>query len=129
MNKGTLDVSIAKIKKMYDDGKISFDSSIQRACNQWSHEQKSNLIHSLFAQYYVPSLCFYEKSKTIDGKSVSFYDVLDGKQRLSIIFEYLNDGFAIKKGTPTFVDDKGAIIDLGGKKFSKLYVDLKKYVC
>lgn len=126
MNQGTLNKTISGLKKMYDDGKISFDSSIQRASGQWTNEQKSNLIHSLFAQYYVPSLCFYKEAKEVDGKSETFYDVLDGKQRLSVIFEYLNDGFAIKKGTPTFVDDSGTIIDLGGKKFSKLDIGLRK---
>lgn len=126
MNKGTLDVNLSQLKKLYDEGRITFDSSIQRACNQWSHEQKSNLIHSLFAQYYVPSLCFYEEAREVSGKSVAFYDVLDGKQRLSIILDYMNDGFNVKKGTPTFVDDKGATIKLSGKKFSKLKVDLKK---
>ncbi len=126
MNQGTLNKSISGLKKLYDDGRISFDSSIQRASGQWSHEQKSNLIHSLFAQYYVPSLCFYKEAKEVDGKSETFYDVLDGKQRLSVIFEYLNDGFAIKKGTLTFVDDSGTIVDLGGKKFSKLDIGLKK---
>jgi len=126
MNQGTLNKSIIALKKLYDDGRISFNSSIQRASGQWSHEQKSNLIHSLFAQYYVPSLCFYKEAKEVDGKSETFYDVLDGKQRLSVIFEYMNDGFAIRKGTPTFVDDSGMIVDLGGKKFSKVDIGLRK---
>ena len=126
MNQSKLDYSITKVKKIYDEGRLSFDSSIQRASDQWSKEQKSNLIHSLFAQYYIPSLCFYEEARVVNGKNVDFYSVLDGKQRLSVVFEYLNDGFAIKKGTPTFVDDSGTIVDLGGKKFSELDIYLKK---
>lgn len=126
MHKGSLNSSIKELKKLYDKGRLSFDSSIQRATNQWSAEQKSEFIHSLFAKYYVPSLCFSETIVVEAGKNVTYYDVLDGKQRLSVVFEFMNDEFKLKKGTPSFVDDKGDTIELEGLKFSKMSVDLQK---
>lgn len=126
MNKGTLDCSIKELANMKKKGRLSMDLSIQRASNQWSNEQKSKLVHSLLAKYYIPSLCFYESLDTTGAKTITHYDVLDGKQRLTILLAFLNDEFKLAKGTPSFIDDKGTTITLEGKKFKDLEIDTQK---
>lgn len=120
-------LNIRNMKAMLEDGTLTWDESIQRAKNAWGHLQKSELIHSLLGGYYIPSICLlrtFEYDIT-EGKDVSYYSVIDGKQRLSVIFEFVDDGFKLHKNTPPLKLSGGEEIELKGKKFSQLDKDLQ----
>lgn len=71
----------------------------------WSSKQKSELIESLIMGIPIP--VFYVKEKS-DG----VYVVVDGKQRLTTLFEYIDNKFSL---------DKLSILkDYHGRKFSDL---------
>lgn len=96
-----------KIKR----GEISFKHKLQRPEGVWNKPQKSLLIDSLIRGYLInPTYTVIENKKQY---------VIDGVQRLSTIFSYINDGFALSRGLdPVEID--GEMYEISGKKFSKL---------
>lgn len=89
-----LNYSVFELKRRYDrsfekgaKGVLILDDSFQRE-NVWTKKQKSQLIESLLLGIPIPYLYLYE------GKFGNLI-VIDGRQRLSAIFEYLNNEFAL----------------------------------
>lgn len=118
--------SISNWYKKLENGSLTWDESIQRCSDVWKPKQKSELIHSILSGYYVPSMCFLKTGEEIVGKSkVVSYSVIDGKQRLSIIFDYMNNGFKLYKETPTIENEDGSVVEIAGKKFDELEEDLQ----
>lgn len=116
MNKTTLPLGICQLKNRTEKGTFRFDLPIQRASGQWSVLQKSLLIHSILADFPVPPLYFI---KYKDGESETIYQALDGKQRCTGIFEFIDGGFALHTGTPS-VSMEGFTLDLANMKFEDL---------
>lgn len=115
-----------------DEERLIFDFAIQRPSNNWTTAQKSLLIHSMLAKYIIPEIIVVRDA---DDACVP-KSLLDGKQRLTTVYEYVKDGFALSKNTPdieiftrtwtecedgtTKMEDSSEVVHLGGKKFSKL---------
>ncbi|GLV14705.1 hypothetical protein Heshes_23890 [Alicyclobacillus hesperidum] len=78
---------VSQLQRMYKGKKLSFDLAIQRKGNIWDVKRQSMFIHSVLAGYPIPNL-FATKDENV------FY-LLDGKQRLSSIFAFLNDEFPL----------------------------------
>lgn len=95
-----------KIKR----GNIIFTHKLQRREGVWSKSAKSLLIDSLLRGYPVNPVY-----TVMDGKQA----VIDGVQRLSTCYSYINDGFALSKNLEPLVLDE-QIYEIAGKKFSKL---------
>lgn len=95
-----------KIKR----GNIIFTHKLQRREGVWSKSAKSLLIDSLLRGYPVNPVY-----TVIDEKQA----VIDGVQRLSTCYDYINDGFALSKDLEPIELD-GQIYEITGKKFSKL---------
>lgn len=113
--------SVFELKRKYDrtvkqkEGKDSYsrqdlrsqiilDSDFQRE-SVWSTKQKSELIESVLMGLPLPSMYLYE------DKYANLI-VVDGRQRLTAFFEYLNDKFALS--------DLNILQDVSKKKFSDL---------
>lgn len=90
--------------------KIVFTHRLQRREGAWSTKAKSLLIDSLLRGYPVnPVYTIVEEKQA----------VIDGVQRLSTCYNYMNDGFALSKNLePVEID--GNLYEIAGKKFSKL---------
>lgn len=84
----------------------NFNSPIQRG-KVWTPTQKSLLVHSVLTGVDIPKIYVYDE----DG--IKF--VLDGKQRMNTLYEFINDGFALNADTPP-IDGE----DFVGKKYSEL---------
>lgn len=95
-----------KIKR----GNIIFTHKLQRREGVWSKSAKSLLIDSLLRGYPVNPVY-----TVIDEKQA----VIDGIQRLSTCYDYINDGFALSKNLEPIELD-GQMYEITGKKFSKL---------
>lgn len=95
-----------KIKR----GNIIFTHKLQRREGVWSKSAKSLLIDSLLRGYPVNPVY-----TVIDEKQA----VIDGVQRLSTCYDYINDGFALSKDLEPIELD-GQMYEITGKKFSKL---------
>ena len=121
--------------------KLYLDFTNQRPERQWSRETQSLLIHTILQEEIIPEIYI---TKTEIPK-VRPRTVIDGKQRLSTIYDYYRDGFRLSKKTPNVKiavpvrDENGDVVKnefgqiqykkeefvIAGKKFSKLPEQLK----
>ena len=92
-------------------GRINVDAEYQRG-KVWSQAQQALLIDSILRGFDIPKI-FLRKRK--DG-SPHLFDVIDGKQRLTAIWQFMNDGFSLSSKCEPFPE----IGDLGGKRWSEL---------
>lgn len=129
MNKSSLPWTVKQLKSMYEDKRtLDFNHPIQRKSGQWNALSKSLLIHSMLANYPIPPIyCQKETTNEISdkGTNVNLYSVLDGKQRLTIIFDFINGKFKLHKGTPSFERDDEEI-ELANKSFDELDKDTQE---
>lgn len=128
LQKASIVWSAKQISSMVKNGKINFEHISQRSL-VWERARKSNLIESLILSYPVPQVFARRIIGEENKKGNSTYFILDGKQRLSTIKEFLNDEFALTKLEPvTYFDDElneEVTIDISDKKFSELPDGLK----
>lgn len=89
--------TIKVINEGIENGNIVFNHPMQRKPGQWDLEQQSLLIHSILANFAVPQTYALQM---FEGDYDSF-SVLDGKQRLTTIYDYMKDGFKLSEDTPT----------------------------
>lgn len=126
LEKATISWSAKQLKGMVINGKINFDHIVQRSY-VWEKTRKTGLIESMILGYPVPPI--YCKRVADDNK---VYYVLDGKQRLSTVKEFLNDEFPLTEIEPvTYIDDttnQEETVDISGKYFSGLPEGLKDYI-
>ena len=89
---------------------IIFTHKLQRRENCWNKNQKSMLLDSLLRGYPVNLVYLVTDDKQA---------VIDGVQRLSTCYSYVNDGFALSKNLePVQIGEN--TYEIAGKKFSKL---------
>lgn len=77
----------------------------------WSTQKKSALIESILLDLPIPQVFLAQED---DGRTV----VIDGQQRLTAVFRYINDEYALAKVAPKLV----------GKRFSELSVELQEKI-
>jgi hypothetical protein len=102
-----------------EQDKIDMDPSYQRRGNLWPDKQKKLLINSVLNRFDIPKIYLadftYISSPLNENKKK--YAVVDGKQRLSIFFSFLNDEIRLDQ-TPVFWD--GEEINVDGLRYSDL---------
>lgn len=120
MNKSSLPVGIRSMLNWRAKGTLRFDASVQRAEGQWNNLQQSLLIHSVISNFPIPAIYLH---KTKENNETVYY-VLDGLQRLSTIFNYINGNFPLHSSTPPVVVDD-VDYDLGNLYFDDLSEECK----
>lgn len=88
--------------------KIILDTGIQRKQDQWDRKKKSLLILSSIQGIIIPGIFAKEIAKE---KNDFIWEILDGKQRLTVLYSFLNDRFRLDKSYPE---------EYAAKKFSEL---------
>lgn len=129
MIKTTLNWTIKNLKTMHANKEtLCFDHPIQRQSSQWNNLQQSLLVHSILANFPVPAV-YVEKTDSSEtdekGKPVFKYSVLDGKQRMTTIFSFIDGEYALNEETPA-VEIEGTHYELAGKTFEELDEDVKQ---
>ena len=117
-----------QIVKMIDKETISFKNVVQRSF-VWEKHRMSELIWSIIMGFPIPPL-YAERGESVNDK-VKIYDVLDGQQRSTSIYKYLNDEFALTELKPIpYLDESGeeCTVDISGKKFSELEEELQDII-
>ncbi len=104
---------VDQLVNMKKRDKLSFDLTIQRKDDIWDRHRKSLLIHSVLDDFPIPSV-FANKEENI-------YHVLDGKQRLTTLLDYVGGKFSLSKGTSSIEGE-----DITEKKFAELPEALQK---
>lgn len=106
MNSFSKKRSVYSITKDINKNKIILDFSLQRKKGQWNNKKKSLLILSAIQDIIIPNVFAEEESTTKN------WLILDGKQRLSTLAEYLNDEFALDKSySPEYAEKKFSELD------------------
>ena len=125
MIRTTLNWTVKNLKSMYD-GKhtLQMDHPIQRQNLQWLDDRlkRSLLIHSILANYPVPPV--YCLKEAISEKDYS-YSILDGKQRLTTTFDFIDGRYPLDTETPSVTIDD-TVYELGGKYFTDLDVECQQ---
>lgn len=105
--------SVFELKRKYEEKQeILMDPDFQRGF-VWTTKQKRELIESILMGIKLPSFYFAERKK--DGKKI----VVDGKQRLSTLFDFLNDKFSLSN-LNIIKDARGKFSELDGTQQSKI---------
>lgn len=118
-----------QVAKMIEKETISFDNLVQRG-EVWELWRMSELIWSIVMNYPIPPI-YCERGTGSDDNKVKRFDCLDGKQRCTTIYKFLNDKFALTKLKPIpYIDENGneKTIDISGCKFSELDEELQDII-
>jgi hypothetical protein len=106
---------VEKLVNLKSTNKLSFDLVIQRKDDIWDRNRKSLLIHSVLNDFPIPSV-FANKEENV-------YHVLDGKQRLTTLIDYVDGKFKLSKSVPAI---QGEV--LAEKKFAELPEEWKQKI-
>ena len=118
-----------QVAKMIEKETISFDNLVQRG-EVWELWRMSELIWSIVMNYPIPPI-YCERGTGNDDNKIKRFDCLDGKQRCTTIYKFLNDKFALTQLKPIpYIDEDGIeqFIDISGKKFSELDEELQDII-
>jgi hypothetical protein len=97
--------SVLHLKRLYEDRKeLILNPDFQRK-DVWKGKQRSELIESILMGIPIPIMYLFE---TADGRK----QVVDGRQRITTIFDFLNNKFPLR--------DLKILHDLNGSRFSDL---------
>jgi hypothetical protein len=99
---------------LFDRKRIDLDPPYQRK-SVWTQQFKNYFIDTVLLNYPAPAIFLYEEISA-DGRST--YHVVDGKQRLTTIFEFIGDEFPIA--------DQSKIEEHRGSYFSSLPEAVKR---
>lgn len=124
MNKSSIPVGVKTLKKWFEGGSLNVNHPVQRASGQWNNLQASLLFHSMLSDFIIPPI-YLIKEKAGDNSTV--YHLIEGKQRLTNIFSFLNDEYALHAKTPSVTVD-GGVHNLAEKKFSELNAELQDLI-
>lgn len=117
-----------QIAKMIEGEKINFRNIVQRSF-VWEKHRMSELVWSIIMGYPIPPI--YAERGNSDNEKVKIYDVLDGQQRSTTIYKFLNNEFALTQLKPIpYLDENGneQEIDITGLKFSELEEELQDII-
>jgi hypothetical protein len=106
--------SIAWFWDLYKRDLIELDPPYQRR-SVWTQRYKDYFIDTILLNYPAPEVFLFED---IDADGITHYSVVDGKQRLSTIFEFLGNAFS--------VSDSASISRLRGLYFVDFDPDTKR---
>lgn len=105
--------TIAWFNDLYNRELLDLDPPYQRR-SVWTQTFRDYFIETLLLDYPAPTIFLYEE---ISAAGVTTYNVVDGKQRLTCIFSFINNEFPVSENCP--------IEDLRGSYFQEFSNDLK----
>lgn len=122
LNRESTKITISEFYERTQLNKYNFNPEYQRRGDVWTEEKKAFLIDSILKNYPMPPIFLHQVIDTKTGATK--YNVIDGKQRLSAILDFINNNIALPSDY-----DIGAFGDsrLNSKKFNELEGDLQEF--
>lgn len=110
-------LSIKAFQKIAD--RVDFAPIYQRYGNIWSPEKKKLLIDTIINGFDIPKFYFnyFVEENNLLNPTKAVYAIIDGKQRLQVILDFLNDKFSLDE---EFVFYEKPEYDLRNLKFSEI---------
>ena len=128
MNRSSLPLGVGALHKYWhsEDMTLRCSLSFQRNAGMWNLITKSALVASILEDSFIPSVVFLKDKVSTNekGKDVFHYEILDGQQRLTSLFEFLDDRWALH-GAIEPIEFDGFTYDIAGRKFSELEPELQ----
>lgn len=106
--------TIAWFWDLYQRGLLDLDPPYQRR-SVWNQPYKDYFVETVLLSYPAPAIFVYEE---ITAEGTAKYHVVDGKQRLTTIFEFVTDRFPLS--------DTSKLASIRGSYFSQLEPDVKR---
>lgn len=123
MNRSSLPIGVNTLKKWWNSPNEILKCSLpfQRHDNMWNAITKSMLIWSILADSYIPPIVLLKDKSGTDskGKDIFTYQILDGQQRLTTVFSFIDDEWCLH-GSTSEVEVDGTVYDLEGIMFSEM---------
>jgi hypothetical protein len=107
---------------------IFMDPDYQRTSDIWSKEKMQLLIDSIINGFDIPKFYFheYEKPRTIKGQTYK-YALIDGKQRLQAIWEFIGNEFSLSDDIDYLRDPEANLKGLTYRELGKTYPLISAY--
>lgn len=121
--------SYRQIAKMIEKDTLIFTNEVQRSF-VWKKERMSELIWSIIMGFPIPPL-YAGRDDNEENEKIKRYDCLDGQQRCTTIYKFLNDEFELSTLSPIpFLNENGeeSNVDISGKRFSELEEELQDII-
>lgn len=115
LNRNSNNINIASFWENYKLDKYNFDPDYQRRGDVWNESKKSFLIDTIFKNFPMPPIFLHQHIDDTTGSTV--YEVIDGKQRLQSIIDFINGKISLPDN---FSEDSFGNEKLNGIKFSDL---------
>lgn len=106
--------TVAWFYDLHNRGLLDIDPPYQRR-SVWNQAYRDYFIDTLLMKYPAPAIFLYEE---IEDNGIIQYHVVDGKQRLDTIFQFVKGNFP--------VSDDTVRVELRGKYFDEVPSDVKK---
>ncbi|OMF42996.1 DUF262 domain-containing protein [Paenibacillus amylolyticus] len=115
MQRSSNNITISEYMEQDSLDKYHYSPDYQRHGAVWNTEQKSFLLDSIFKNYPMPPVFLRSILDKTTGKTK--YDVIDGKQRLETIREFIDNKFTLPEN---FGDDMYGSEILNGLTFAEI---------
>lgn len=123
MNRSSLPIGVNTLKKWWNSPNEILKCSLpfQRHSGMWNAITKSMLVWSMLSDSYIPPIVLLKDKSGTDskGKDIFTYQILDGQQRLTTVFSFIDDEWSLHGSTPEAEVD-GTVYDLEGIMFSEM---------
>lgn len=111
---------------------IKLDPPYQRMGGVWTKEKKQLLIDSILNDYDIPKIYFHVISNANTGSSAHEYTVIDGRQRLETIWEFIDGQFYLSSD---FEFQRDPSVNLAGlnyddisQKFPRIKIQFDSFI-
>lgn len=113
-------ITISIFYEQYQLTKYNFEAPYQRDYNVWDDNQKSFLIDTIMKNFPMPPIFLEQKIDDSTGRTR--YDVIDGKQRLTALVDFIENKIKLPE---TFGKDDYGNELLNGKSFDEIRIIAK----
>ena len=109
-----------------DRDEIIMDPEYQRQGEIWSKEKRQLLIDSILNRYDIPKLYFHKLDRATAHKTRKTYAVIDGRQRLEAIFDFMDGEFELADDFDYLQDETIDVRGLNANDLAKKYPRIKQ---
>ncbi len=109
-----------------DRDQIIMDPDYQRQGDIWSKEKRQLLIDSILNRYDLPKLYFHKLDRETSKKTGKAYAVIDGRQRLEAIFDFMEGEYELADDFEYLMDETVDIRGLNANDLAKKYPRIKQ---
>lgn len=109
--------SVAWLRDNYKRELLDLDPPYQRR-SVWNQKYKDDFIDTVILGYPAPSIFLHED---VTDAGVTTFHVVDGKQRLTTLFEFIDEAFPVAEG-------RSSPSDYQGKYFNALSSEVKQQI-